>query len=410
MNIRDLPYNLGLRILQKFDLVKPFTRRDVSLTCYDHPEFTHTFFGYYDRSPWNEHNSKLLFLATNAEDYRDVSSVANVGYVDIASGELVNFYETSSWNFQQGAQQQWLNDDRVFVNDRLNDVPICRVVGTDGVILAEYPFHGGMLHRQSGLVCSYDFDTLYSREIDYGYYGLRQNTNLESLVRIFSIENGGLLYQLSLTDILEIHPNRDEILKRHVWVQHVKFNPSGNRVLFMLRSRSDDGSDWNTRVNSDLLIWDFSDNKLTLGISSDVWSKGANHPIWKDDDTVMLNLFVSDERRIRTVELNTNNGKIKVLVSKVVGTGHPTSMDEQEVVLTDSYFFKQVQRLHILCPDKCRRWDLARYRFNTNYKGSLRCDLHPRWNGVINNICFDSTMNGKRCLYVMDLNEFFVNR
>ena len=67
------------------------------------------FFGYYDKSPLNISNDKLLAHRVSF-DGRDVQDgdIAEVGYFNLLTGEFVKVDETLAWNWQQGSQLQWL--------------------------------------------------------------------------------------------------------------------------------------------------------------------------------------------------------------------------------------------------------------------------------------------------------------
>ena len=49
--------------------------------------------------------------------------------------------------------------------------------------------------------------------------------------------------------------------------------------------------------------------------------------------------------------------------------------------------------------------DLGRYFAPSRFRGEWRCDLHPRWNHNGRRVAFDSTHEGWRALYVLDLNN-----
>ena len=157
------------------------------------------------------------------------------------------------------------------------------------------------------------------------------------------------------------------------------------------------------KVRSDLMVYDLEANQLSVGIPSSVWKRGANHPEWGDDKTIVLNLFDPVDQRMRLTKLDLVTGKYEILIKKHVGTGHPTLLDENGVYLTDSYFFRDLQGLNLFNVNSGKKIDLARFSFDASLKGPLRCDLHPRWNPNRNEISFDRAENGQRRLYSMNL-------
>jgi len=98
-----------------YKLYSPFT------THYQTPSDGYSyFFGYYDKSPLNINCDKLLCHRVNF-DGRDVNDddIAEIGYIDLESGEFVLLDETLAWNWQQGSQLQWLpskNNNSIIYN------------------------------------------------------------------------------------------------------------------------------------------------------------------------------------------------------------------------------------------------------------------------------------------------------
>ena len=67
-------------------------------------------------------------------------------------------------------------------------------------------------------------------------------------------------------------------------------------------------------------------------------------------------------------------------------------------------------------PDKYRRQNLILYTADGEYieeigsflspykfSGENKCDLHPRWDRKGKFICFDSAMNGRRSMYLIEI-------
>jgi hypothetical protein len=50
-----------------------------------------------------------------------------------------------------------------------------------------------------------------------------------------------------------------------------------------------------------------------------------------------------------------------------------------------------------------REIELGRYYAAPQFKGDVRCDLHPRWNRSGTQASFDSVHEGSRQVYVIDV-------
>src|SRR5690606_20845079 len=86
----------------------------------------HHFFGYYNKSTWDRANRRVLALQVPVMDARLTPELeAEVGYFDTAQGDAFHVVDTTrAWNWQMGAQLQWLDgisDSRIIYNVRSDD-------------------------------------------------------------------------------------------------------------------------------------------------------------------------------------------------------------------------------------------------------------------------------------------------
>jgi hypothetical protein len=72
--------------------------------------------------------------------------------------------------------------------------------------------------------------------------------------------------------------------------------------------------------------------------------------------------------------------------------------------LNDSYPDQaRLQSLHLVRERDLRRIELGRFYAPPEATGQVRCDLHPRWNRDGTQVCIDSTHEGSRQMYVLDV-------
>ena len=162
------------------------------------------------------------------------------------------------------------------------------------------------------------------------------------------------------------------------------------------------------KTRSDLFVWDLTADDLMHALPSVVWGRGGNHPIWYNDEEVLMNLREEKNGPFKfTVFRNYSEGH-NIVARDCAGSGHPTRLSSKNRIITDSYFFHRVQRLHLVdySSGHATKYDLARFRYNYNLTGINRCDLHPRVNRAGDLVCFDSTMEGTRSMYVIDIRRF----
>jgi hypothetical protein len=84
--------------------------------------------------------------------------------------------------------------------------------------------------------------------------------------------------------------------------------------------------------------------------------------------------------------------------------GHCNLSPDKRWMLTDRYPQDNPNQPLILYDmAACLRIDIGSFHSMTDMNTSFRCDLHTRWNGDGTRICFDSTHEGTRQMYVMDV-------
>ncbi|HWA86656.1 MAG TPA: hypothetical protein VG710_10565, partial [Opitutus sp.] len=137
----------------------------------------HTFFGYYDKSPWDDSGRWLLGLgATFMDRPPEPDDTLIVGRIDCANNHAWQpIAETRAWNWQQGCMLQWLGGGRsgeIIFNDRRDGRFISRVVdvnsGRERVI--DRPVYA--VNRTGTHAVSLNFSRLADQRPGYGYAGV----------------------------------------------------------------------------------------------------------------------------------------------------------------------------------------------------------------------------------------------
>jgi len=84
--------------------------------------------------------------------------------------------------------------------------------------------------------------------------------------------------------------------------------------------------------------------------------------------------------------------------------GHCSFSPDRRRILTDTYPGRdQAREIMLFEWEKGNLLSLGKFHSDPALTGEIRCDLHPRWSRSGKGICFDSTHEGSRQLYVMDL-------
>jgi len=401
------------KIIYSYYKPKEFLREDLQIDKINDMNFVHTFFGYYDRSPWSPNLENILYCASNYNDFR-LGKKLYIGFFNMKEKSYNIFADTFAWNFQQGAQQQWINDELVIMNDISNGRAMSKIINIyTKKKEASFNFHVGMISTKNNLIVSYNYSRLYRWEIGYGYSEIERTNNFNNEkdgLFLFNLKSGELINFLSYEDILQNHPNKKDLNNRFIWIQHPKFNHTGSKILFVLRSRNDDCGHWNNNVRSDLFVFDILRNKIEPVLLWDKWAKGAHHPIWFSDDYMIINCYLEDFNQIKFVKFKNFYKSYNVLASNSIATGHPTVSNDKKFILTDDYpDRKRLQTIKIISLTSNKEIILAKLYSPIEFSGIFSCDLHPRWSKDMKIICIDSAREGSRSIYLFYTNKLNIS-
>lgn len=357
-----------------------------------HPKHLHTFCGYYDRSPFSPDGKCLLVLCTDVDQLEAEQGDAYVYIYNLKDKTFTQLAQTSSWNFQQGAQQQWTADGNVILNTERGGEVVAQIYkpNAENTVLAEIPSSIGMVSRSRGLVVSYEYGPMNTYEPDYGYKVLQTKESFaDSLdhlkITIWSLEKKSPLQVLSPERLDKLDLNDPGSNQGTRYIQHAKFNPSGTKLMFVLRSAHP------TRkvAWSSLHAWDLETDSLTNLILTKDWLKGCNHPVWANDKEVLVNLVDDRYKARKFILIDSSTGQRKIIAPSYDGVGHPTICEEGAFILTDEYTGAACQILTQYPLPSGRRRILGHFDPSKYPRGANRCDLHPRYDKTTKLIAID---------------------
>jgi len=359
-----------------------------------YPKKTHSFAGYYDRSPF--YADKYLFLATDCEDYLLRNNVASIFVYDNRLNTYSKISDVQAWNFQQASQQQWLENDKIIFNDVTNGNPVCKICNLEGEIIKTFDFNIGHISKDRKATV-YDYSKLYEYEHEYGYANISSNSM--SLLSIIDLDSGKTLKNFSHEDIAKTYPVNSYFENTIIWVNHPKFNKSGSKLLFVVRSKH------NNIQRSDLFVFDFASEKLFCALMWNDWKLGGHHPVWYDENEILMNLCLSEESDMCFIRFSDFYKGYTVIAPDIKGSGHPTISPNKKFLITDTYPNREgIQNLRLIDLASNKEISLGEFFSPPRFRKRFGTDLHPRW---INNslICFDSTMDKNRGVYLIDISS-----
>lgn len=368
------------------------------------------FFGYYDKSPWDITGRYMLCMrAKDTWTEPDPLGEADILLIDT---QRKNSYRklatTHTWNVQQGCMAQWLGpsfDKEVLYND-LRDGKYCSVIlnietGGERIL----PLSVYTVSADGKTALSLDFSRLHSLRLGYGYAELPETTKGVALpdttaVWRMDIETGEVVELLKYTDFASFQPRKEMQEEGSVHkVNHLMLSPSGKRFMVLYR-------------------WFCGQRKYTRLITCNV--DGTDMYVLSDDDMVSHCYWKNDEEVIafeRKKEFGPGFYLMKDMTQEwshiwpqLSNDGHPSYCPaDNHLVVFDTYPSRsRIQEVKLgLDTDTTGESvkTIAKVFAPFKYDNDTRCDLHPRWSRDGKKVCFDSVFEGKRGLYIVDIDE-----
>ena len=359
------------------------------------------FFGYYDLQPYDEASERHLAHRVAFNDrIPTAEDKIEVGYITLKDKTFHKVAESSAWNFQQGCLLQWFDNDSIIYND-FRDGEYCSVIknvttGEERIISA--PLAHLSSDRKWGL--SLNFPRIWNFRPGYGYVNTKDPYFDELApendgIFLVDIEKNTSKLIINYKQLKEAFPEEPFSLEK-LTVNHVTFNPSATRFLFLLRNSSPSGKKWGT-----ILVTANRDGSDMINLTN---YEVNSHYHWKNDREIMIYsglptwgiYFIEDitkKREMLDDEL-VNADDIHCFYDKehtcFIGDGYPTADNIRRIFLYD---FETKRSTTVL--------EIHSEPVSTT---DIRCDLHNRFDPSGKLVSFDSFHSGIRqiCQFPFD--------
>ncbi len=340
----------------------------------------HVFFGYYDITPFNPKETRILankLPPINRTPKPDDS--LSVGYFNLHEGsKFVEVGRTETWCWQQGCRLQWFpsgEGKELAIYNKFLDGAYGSVVQdmSDGRIFRQYADPIYALGRDAKTALTLDFSRLQRLRPGYGYVNLTDATAAEeapdsSGIWKINMENGEKTLLFSIREISSMQ-GRQDMAGAHHYFNHICFNPSSSRFLFFH-------------------LWDKGGKRSSRLITADAGGKNAyvvensrnvSHYTWKSDDEILYTRS-SGDGRVEYVLCRDMTGEEDVVgTGQLTTDGHPTYFNGENRILTDTYpDILGFRKLVIYDVDRSHMRTLSSFHSPYEFRGETRCDLHPR--------------------------------
>ena len=363
------------------------------------------FFGYYDISPFNFDDTRLLALKRARRKDRSAGDApVQAGYFNTAKpSEFIPFADVHTWCWQQGCRLQWFpldsrgKNSTVIFNNLIDNRYGCCIfdIATQQTIRTHTrPVYA--VSSDGRYALSLNFVRLGRLRPGYGYTNLPDDScdraaPADDGIWHIDMISGAARLLFSINDMAKFEPLPTMNEAEH-YFNHISINPAGSRFLFFhvwlagdrrytrLITCNADGSDPYPLVNEGHVshyTW-LSVNELIC--FSTHATTGSHYHLYRDQ---------SDIRGV------IGEGVLR-------HDGHPSPSQCGQMLLTDTYPDRYGER-QLLLFDMHNGSLIRLGSFSSPYRlrGEFRCDLHPRWSSTGRYIAFDSAHEGRRSIYTI---------
>lgn len=402
------------------------------------PKNRHFFFGYYDKHPWNQKQTKILGHEVFIEGrLPHRSDYADIGFFEKQNDKWIwkKIASSPCWNFQQGSMLQWLDENHIIFN-QLSEKKICACilnVNSGSERFLKNPIYCLSSNKQK--IYSVSFDLINKYRPGYGY------SHCDPRKKVNNQETG-----LSSTDIKSGRSNLHIPFQSFIdenwvtkedkfWIDHILPTSDDKHVAFFLRHLTDDGGVYTRLFFANTDNWNYW-CALDTGMASHAcWLTTEQFGVWARQQTfvksvsqskwaALLKPIISLVRKfgipnqVRTslygdkfLYFNINENKIESFAHSIPsneGGGHFSFDKTSRWMLNDSFPNDKGERpLMVYHLQKNKRTDIIHLKTPLDIHATAwRCDLHPRWSPDNQWVCIDSVHEGNRGIYIANLSSF----
>lgn len=371
----------------------------------------HYFFGYYDRCPWNNDNSKHLVLKAEQGERLPVrGETAEIGYIDRNTFDYVKLTETRTWCHQQGAMTLWLKHkaDTFIYNDydESQEKLIAKIYEIGKGIVGNYDLPIYAVSPDGRWGASLNFCRIPRRGYSYAD-AILEKDNQPDLdtdgIFLVNMHSGKAQLLVSYRQIIARHPVPFDLEDMYQWLNHIIFNRDSSKLLFLFRHCKDKSiPGWHTNMYT--VNIDGSDLACTL--PQFYWNGMISHQIWGRTPNEIL---IDANWRKSGSEYLVYDDNVRPLearrISKGMGPmGHLIFSPDGKWMLADTYPQDNLQSLALVDVTTGNFKIIGQFQHKqpSNYPVDVRCDLHPRWSTDGSSVTVDSIHNGKRQIYLLE--------
>jgi hypothetical protein len=363
----------------------------------------HYYYGYYDNPAFSRDDAKHLCNRVNFWDRFPVKDdTCEIGTFDIETGKWDKLAETGAFNFQQGCMLQWnpLNpESELIYNVREGDEYRALVHHRETGKIRTLPRALANVSRDGKWGLSINLNRVYDFRPGYGYSGVRDKwydipQPGDDGIWVINMETGEERFILSYEEmgrLFSINPAEKLV------VNHITFSPDNCRLLFLLRTFSSPAKGWLTGLGT--IDREGKNFHLMNPLSM------ASHYHWRDDNHLLIWAKVKGVAGMHLIT-DRSDESVRLDPAFFFKDIHCIYSSDKKYILGDGYPDGEGYRqIYLYNTETGKGLMLLRVKSDPVAAGDLRCDLHNRWSRSGRLVSFDSTHEGYRGLYLIDLTE-----
>ena len=365
----------------------------------------HHFFGYYGINPWDQSLRYHLALETDFHERRPVfGDCATVGLIERQTQVFTPYARTSAFNFQQGSMMHWIDvgfGEEFTFNDWEDGKLVARAINpktkkmrkVEGALAALSPTEPIAMGLNYARMAHCRPVVGYANNIDPKNW---QVSPEDDGLFLLDLESGKSRLVLSIADVIGAS-GYEEVRGKLAWFNHILFNPDGTRILFFCRVKKENR--WHSS------LWTASPDGTDLQCQIP-FKYRISHFAWRDAKRILISCtFFGD---MQFLEFTDGRRDFKPFGEGILPRdGHASFSPDGRWVVSDTYpqGQKRLSELMLYNVTNNTKITLGNFHSEEQFKGDIRCDLHPRWSPDGSTISFDAVHKASRQIYLVDVSD-----
>ncbi|MEX2511632.1 MAG: hypothetical protein WD398_01895 [Cyclobacteriaceae bacterium] len=374
------------------------------------------WFGYYDK--WQVDPSGRYALGCQVK-FEGRSPLAEdslaIGLIDLENNnEWKTIGTSNAWGWQQSCMLQWVpgSGEEVIWNDREGENHVSRVLNIKTGNQRTLPAPVYALSPNGQFAIGTDFSRIQNLRPGYGYVGIPdpyQSIQAPEEIGLYKMDlgNGSVEMLFTIAELAHLSHRGEDVSDNWHWFNHLLVSPDSERLLFLHRWRPEILENQvmaRTGFVTRMITADTDGRNLYVADPSG----SSSHFVWRDPSHIFVWTKPIDQKAGFWLLKDQTEEMTLIGEGIMTANGHNTYVPQtnNEWVLNDTYPNQEREiTLYLYHIPSKTKVILGKFYSPQRYFGEWRCDLHPRCDQQGKRVFFDSTHEGKRQMYYVDISH-----